>query len=66
MSTPAREQFNCRLPAFTKQQIAELSKRLGLSQSEVIILAIDRMARPVEEAVTTPPTSSQAPPHPRP
>lgn len=52
----AREQFNCRLPAFTKKQIASLAERMGLSQSEVVILAIDRLTeatgKPKEKGLT--------------
>ncbi len=46
-----REQFNCRLPGLTKQQIGELAERLGLTQSEVVMLAVDRLLT----AVAAPP-----------
>lgn len=44
MSTP-REQFNCRIPVPTKQQIADLASAHGLSQSEIVMIAIDRLAQ---------------------
>jgi predicted DNA-binding protein len=32
-----------RIPDLTKEQIAELSERLGMSQAQIIILAVDRL-----------------------
>lgn len=50
-----REQFNCRLPSLTKALIADLAERLGLSQSEVVMLAVERF-----DAIHAPQTDHRA------
>ena len=37
------QQFNVRLPELTHQQIAQLSDTHGLTKTQVIILAVDRL-----------------------
>ena len=37
------QQFNVRLPELTHQQIAQLSETHGLTKTQVIILAVDRL-----------------------
>lgn len=42
---PASSQFNARLPQLTHAQINDLSATHGLTKTQVIILAVDRLAR---------------------
>lgn len=48
-STPAQDkasnQFNARLPQLTHTQIQSLSNLYGLTKTQVIIIAVDRLAR---------------------
>jgi len=37
------QQFNVRLPELTRQQITQLSETHGLTKTQVIILAVDRL-----------------------
>ena len=37
------QQFNVRLPELTHQQIARLGETYGLTKTQVIILAVDRL-----------------------
>jgi len=41
----ASKQKNYRLPTLTLEQIAKLRDRTGMTETQVIIAAIDRMAR---------------------
>lgn len=41
----SRQQFNIRLPEYTIDQIERLSEALGLTKTQLIILAIDRFER---------------------
>lgn len=41
----AGKQKNYRLPTLTLEQIARLRSRTGMTETQVIIAAIDRMAR---------------------
>lgn len=41
----SREQFNCRIPMATKAQMVAIAERFDLSQSEVLILALDRLSQ---------------------
>jgi hypothetical protein len=41
----ASKQKNYRLPALTLEQIAKLRNRTGMTETQVIISAIDRMSR---------------------
>lgn len=43
-----REQFNCRIHPATKDQIVQVAEKYGLSQSEVVALAVERLARSLE------------------
>jgi len=38
-------QFNARLPQLTHAQINELSEGYGLTKTQVVILAVDRLSR---------------------
>ena len=38
-------QFNARLPQLTHTQISELSSAYGLTKTQTIILAVDRLSR---------------------
>ena len=38
-------QFNARLPQLTHDQIKELTDAYGLTKTQVVILAVDRLAR---------------------
>jgi hypothetical protein len=38
-------QFNARLPQLTHEQINELAKTHGMTKTQVIIVAVDRLAR---------------------
>lgn len=39
------QQFNARLPKLTHEQIEDLCEAHGLTKTQVIILAVDRLAR---------------------
>ena len=39
------QQFNVRLPALTHEQISQLHESYGLTKTQVIILAVDRLAQ---------------------
>jgi hypothetical protein len=41
-------QFNARLPQLTHDQINELTREYGLTKTQVIILAVDRLSRQVK------------------
>jgi hypothetical protein len=41
-------QFNARLPQLTHAQIIELSDAFGLTKTQTIILAVDRLARELQ------------------
>ena len=41
-------QFNARLPALTHTQIDELSEAYGLTKTQTVILAVDRLARALQ------------------
>jgi len=41
-------QFNARLPLLTHSQINALSESHGLTKTQVVIIAIDRLARDLE------------------
>ncbi len=45
----AANQFNTRLPQLTHTQINSLSNRYGLTKTQVIIVAVDRLARDLKE-----------------
>ncbi len=47
-SSTASNQFNARLPQLTHSQINTLSELHGLTKTQVVILAIDRLARALE------------------
>ena len=38
-------QFNTRLPMLTHEQISQITKDYGLTKTQVIIMAVDRLAR---------------------
>ena len=38
-------QFNTRLPLLTHEQISQITKDYGLTKTQVIIMAVDRLAR---------------------
>ncbi|NLE43714.1 MAG: hypothetical protein GX620_03235 [Chloroflexi bacterium] len=40
-----REQLNVRIPTITQDQVEDLCTRLGLTRTQLVIMAIDRMAR---------------------
>lgn len=40
-----RKQLNIRIPDLTEQQIAAIMKHYGISKTEVVILAVDRLER---------------------
>lgn len=42
---PTSSQFNARLPQLTHAQINDLAATHGLTKTQVIILAVDRLAR---------------------
>ena len=44
----ASSQFNARLPMLTHDQITRLAEGYGLTKTQVIILAVDRLARDLE------------------
>lgn len=39
------KQFNTRLPEATVQQIEQIAQQTGMTKTQVLILAIDRMAK---------------------
>ena len=39
------QQFNVRLPKLAHDQIDQLSERYGLTKTQVVILAVDRLTR---------------------
>lgn len=41
-------QFNARLPKLTHEQITRLADSYGLTKTQVIILAVDRLARDLD------------------
>lgn len=43
MTTPDTKQFNVRLPAISQQQLKELEEKTGLLQTQLIIMALDRL-----------------------
>ena len=45
----ATNQFNARLPQLTHTQINSLSDQYGLTKTQVIIVAVDRLARDMKE-----------------
>lgn len=50
-SSPERQssQFNARLPQLTHSQINNLSDVYGLTKTQVIIVAVDRLARDLDQ-----------------
>jgi len=38
-------QFNTRLPLLTHEQISQITKDYGLTKTQIIIMAVDRLAR---------------------
>lgn len=46
------KQFNTRLPESTLEQIEQIAKRTGMTKTQVLILAIDRMAKEQEKSTT--------------
>ena len=53
LKKPAKDkgtnQFNTRLPQLTHTQINSLSNQYGLTKTQVIIVAVDRLARDLKE-----------------
>jgi predicted DNA-binding protein len=47
------KQFNVRLPKFTQAQIKALEEKTGMTVTQIVILAIDRMAQS-EEVIEKP------------
>ena len=45
-----------RLPKMTSWQIEALSERLGLTKTQLVIVAIDRMTRDLEQGALSPKT----------
>lgn len=43
-----KEQTSIRLSAITREQIRRLASRMSLTQTEVILLAVDRLAAQME------------------
>jgi hypothetical protein len=41
--TDATKQFNVRLPAISQEQVKELEAKTGLTQTQLIIMALDRL-----------------------
>ncbi len=39
------KQFNARIPQITQQQIDKIARLTGMTKTQIIILAIDRLAR---------------------
>lgn len=48
--------FNARIPELTNRQIAALIAKLGLTKTQIVIIAVDRMAR--DELADDPPAES--------
>jgi len=44
MNNTSKQQVNARLPAVTIEQLNTLIKKTGMTKTQVIILAIDRLA----------------------
>ncbi len=44
----ARQQVNVRLSSYTVAQLKDLTRRFDMSESTVIMLAIDRLARDIQ------------------
>ena len=44
-SETTSRQFNTRLPMLTHDQISQITKDYGLTKTQVIIMAVDRLAR---------------------
>lgn len=51
--TPSR-QFNARLPWLTHTQIEALSETYGLTKTQVVIVAVDRLARDLSAEAKNP------------
>jgi predicted DNA-binding protein len=51
--TDTTKQFNVRLPKFTQAQIKALEEKTGMTVTQIVILAIDRMAQS-EEVIEKP------------
>jgi len=50
-----REQFNVRLPGMTIEQIDLIAETHGLTKTQIVILAIDRLAHQVNpESINAP------------
>ncbi len=49
---PGASQFNARLPQLTHEQINALAAVHGLTKTQVIIIAVDRLARDLETEST--------------
>ena len=45
----AHEFLNVRLPRFTAQQIDRLCEHLGVTKTQLVVLAIDRMMRELDQ-----------------
>ena len=50
----ARQQVNVRLSSYTVAQLKDLASRFDMSESTVIMLAIDRLARDTQQGKTLP------------
>jgi len=50
----AREQFNVRLPGMTLEQIDLIAETYGLTKTQVVILAVDRLTSAVDPERVTP------------
>ena len=48
VQSKASSQFNARLPQLTHSQINKLAKAHGLTKTQVIIVAVDRLARDLD------------------
>ena len=46
---PSTSQFNARLPQLTHAQISELSEAYGLTKTQAVILAVDRLTRELKD-----------------
>ncbi len=45
MSDTNSSQFNARLPLLTHDQISQISNNYGLTKTQVVIMAVDRLSR---------------------
>ena len=45
VSKNTSSQFNTRLPLLTHEQISQITKDYGLTKTQVIIMAVDRLSR---------------------